>query len=127
MVSWIAAIVLAAVFGWSATAKCRDVPATHEAAAALLNRKVAAAIAPGLIIAEFTIATLLLLPTTRTYGSIAAMGLLLIFSALIASRLRAGQAPACFCFGTRSAAPISSLDLARNGALGVLAVVAAIA
>ena len=56
--------------------------------------------------------------------ALAAITLLLLFSALIAKRLSEGRRPACACFGAWSAKPIGPEHLARNAlllALGVLA------
>jgi hypothetical protein len=126
MVGWMAAIILAATFVWSALEKSRDRVSTHTAAAALLDRPVSRIIVPVLIGAELAVALLLVVPGTRTVGSVMALGLLILFSALISIRLRAGQSPSCFCFGSRSARTISWLDVVRNAALAVLAVVAAL-
>jgi Methylamine utilisation protein MauE len=60
-----------------------------------------------------------------TIGGVLAALLLLVFSAAIAVTLRRGQTPTCHCFGQRSAQPIGTDTLVRNGVLFVLAIVAA--
>ncbi|CAN5815338.1 hypothetical protein BH24ACT5_BH24ACT5_32270 [soil metagenome] len=55
---------------------------------------------------------------------IVAMGILVVFTALIVIRLAQGRHPPCACFGSWSARPLSSVDVARNVGLLVLAAVA---
>jgi uncharacterized membrane protein YphA (DoxX/SURF4 family) len=56
-----------------------------------------------------------------------AVGLLVVFTAWIAIHLVRGEHPPCACFGSFSTAPLSWRDVARNGALIALGVVAAVA
>ena len=58
--------------------------------------------------------------------AVAAIALLVVFSALIVGRLRAGDRPACACFGQWSASPIGAHHLIRNGVLAALALVAGV-
>jgi uncharacterized membrane protein YphA (DoxX/SURF4 family) len=123
----IAAIVLAVVFGLSATAKSRDFHRTHQAIGALTGVGLPPFTAHCLIAVETLVAVALILPRTRLLGAVGALVLLGVFSALITRSLRAGRRPACFCFGSVSAQPLSTLDLARNAALSVLAIVTLLA
>lgn len=54
--------------------------------------------------------------------AIAAIVLLVAFTALLVVRLRNGERPPCACFGAWSAAPLSGWHVARNVAMLVLAV-----
>jgi uncharacterized membrane protein YphA (DoxX/SURF4 family) len=123
----IAAIVLAVVFGVSATAKSREMDRTRSGIDALTSTSMPFATAHVLVATETLVAVGLVLPRTRELGALAALGLLAIFSALIVRSLTAGRKPVCFCFGSLSTQPLSSLDLYRNGALAVLAVVTLVA
>lgn len=70
------------------------------------------------------VATSLLLVINPRIGGQCAVALLVIFTTLIAGRLRAGHKDVCGCFGTWSTRPLSWKDLARNASLigvGVLA------
>lgn len=58
-------------------------------------------------------------------GTLAAL-LLLAFTALIVVRLSQGKRPACACFGAWSSSPIGAGHVARNLALLVLAMAAAL-
>ncbi len=120
----IAAIILAVVFGLSATAKSRNFDRTLAAVNALTGTDSPRATAHLLTMVETLVAISLIVPRTRAKGAILALILLTMFSALIARSLRAGRTPPCFCFGNLSSQPISNLDLVRNAALGILAVVA---
>lgn len=53
-----------------------------------------------------------------------AVGLLVVFSALIAVRLSRGEHPVCACFGAWSARPLGPGHLVRNAALLAVAVAA---
>jgi hypothetical protein len=69
-------------------------------------------------------AAAVLLVVVPAVGAIATLMLLAFFSTFVVSRLRAGIAAPCACFGAASAAPLSWLTLARNAALAVLGFVA---
>lgn len=56
--------------------------------------------------------------------AIAALALLVAFTALIGFRLTGDERPTCACFGAWSAEPIGARHLVRNAVLIVLAVVA---
>jgi len=71
-------------------------------------------------------ATALLLVVDPRVGGQCAVALLVAFTTLIAGRLLAGHRDACGCFGTWSKRPLSWRDLARNGVLVTMGVVAAL-
>lgn len=71
---------------------------------------------------EIGVALLLLIPQTVWWGAIAALALLLLFTAAIAVNLARGANPNCNCFGQLSAGPIGAGSLLRNGLLALVAV-----
>ena len=116
-------VALAVVFVVSGVAKALDPAGTRQA---LLDFRVPSGLVPlmvlGLPAAELGTAALLVLPPTGRAGGLAAVALLLGFSAVVVSALRSGRAPQCRCFGSLSAARVSGWTLRRNGALLVLGV-----
>ncbi len=76
---------------------------------------------------ELVLGAVLISNLMRRPAAIAALVVLLVFSSLVIARLREGRHPPCACFGAWSARPLGPGHLVRNGALVVLAVVAAAA
>jgi uncharacterized membrane protein YphA (DoxX/SURF4 family) len=76
---------------------------------------------------ELVLGAVLVSNLFRRVAAIAGLVLLLAFSWLLIARLREGRHPPCACFGAWSSRPIGPAHLLRNGALVVLAVVAAAA
>lgn len=76
---------------------------------------------------ELALGAVLVVQVARRLAAIAALGLLVAFTALIVARLREGRRPPCACFGAWSAKPLGAGHVARNAVLGVLAGVAALA
>jgi len=115
--------LLAAVFALAGIAKLRDPLGTRHTLRdfGLPNPRLLARVLPG---AEA--ATALLLVVDPRVGGQCAVALLVAFTTLIAGRLLTGHRDACGCFGTWSKRPLSWRDLARNGALVALGVVAAL-
>jgi uncharacterized membrane protein YphA (DoxX/SURF4 family) len=74
---------------------------------------------------ELGLGSILISNLVRRPAAIVALGLLLVFSSLLIARLREGNHPPCACFGAWSARPLGPGHLLRNGALAVLAIVAA--
>jgi hypothetical protein len=66
------------------------------------------------------VAAAVLLLIVPAIGGIATLMLLAFFSTFVVTRLRAGIAAPCACFGAASSAPLSWLTLVRNCALGLL-------
>lgn len=73
---------------------------------------------------ELAVGALLIAQWFPPWPAVAALVLLLAFSALIVNALARGRRPPCACFGAWSAKPIGAGHLVRNGVLIVLAVVA---
>ncbi|WP_143467050.1 MauE/DoxX family redox-associated membrane protein [Lentzea kentuckyensis] len=92
---WVARLLVAAVFRWAGVAKLLDLAGTRRA------------------VGEFGV----LLPWTVVAAGVVALGLLVVFSGVVARLLRKGKRPVCACFGAGSAV-ISGRTLARNGLLG---------
>lgn len=118
----LAAVVLAAVFGYAAVAKLRNRAATVTDFASLgLPRAELWAVA--VPVAELvTAAALLIVPG---WGGVLAFALLAAFTANLALVIRSGRIASCACFGGASTEPVSNRHLIRNGVLLVLALVAA--
>jgi thiol-disulfide isomerase/thioredoxin len=66
---------------------------------------------------ELAIAIALLPLGSAWFGAIAALALLVIFSAAIGISLYFGRRPACHCFGQIDSRPVSVWTMLRNGAL----------
>jgi hypothetical protein len=73
-------------------------------------------------VAEAGLAVLLVL--APRVGAVAALLALAAFSAVLRAALRRGTAVACGCFGAAGTAPVSAVDLVRNGLLGLGALAA---
>jgi uncharacterized membrane protein YphA (DoxX/SURF4 family) len=73
---------------------------------------------------ELVVGALLAAQVARPVLALVAAALLVVFTALIAVKLRQGLHPPCACFGAWSAKPIGVGHLARNGTLIALAVLA---
>ncbi len=118
-----AAWLLAAVFAIAATTKLRDPLGTRRSLGdfGLPNPRLLALFLPAT-----ELATALLLVVNPRLGGQCAVALLVAFTTLIVGRLMAGHHDACGCFGTWSRRPLSWRDLARNGLLIALSVIAAL-
>ena len=75
---------------------------------------------------ELVVGALLVVQVARTVVALLAIGLLMVFTVMIAANLRQGRRPPCACFGAWSAKPIGGGHIARNLALIAVAVVAAL-
>ncbi len=120
----VAAILLGAAFVLAGASKLAAGRAWPEQAAAL--GAPAWSVGP-LPWSELVLGAVLISNLVRRPASIAALGLLLVFSALLIARLREGRHPPCACFGAWSARPLGPGHVVRNGFLVVLAAVAALA
>lgn len=117
-------VLLAGVFAVAGGSKLIDRPAARESFAAFgIPAIVIAPLAAALPIVELAIAWLLLTSRGVWWGGVGAVGLLLMFTVVIAVNLAQGRTPACHCFGQLHPTPIGWATLARNGILAVAAVV----
>jgi uncharacterized membrane protein YphA (DoxX/SURF4 family) len=73
---------------------------------------------------EIVVGAALVAQLWRPWSVLAALVVLIAFTALIAGNLARDRHPPCACFGAWSASPIGVRHLVRNGVLIVLAVVA---
>lgn len=118
----VASVIVAVVFIVAAVSKLADNDGTQTAVREFgAPASLAGLLAFGLPLAELGVAAAIIYGPTRSIGAVGALGLLLIFSIAIASRLVRGSAPDCHCFGQLHSAPVSWKTLARNGLLAVLA------
>jgi thiol-disulfide isomerase/thioredoxin len=123
MTALLARVVVAAMFGVSATAKLTD---RHSVRAAVVEFGVPGGIAGpvgwALVIAELATAVLLVLGGMwARLGAGAAVVLLLAFSGAVALNLTRGRSAECHCFGRLSAGPAGWPAVARNAMFAALA------
>ncbi|UFS94671.1 MauE/DoxX family redox-associated membrane protein [Nocardia huaxiensis] len=119
---WAARLALSAVFGLSAWAKFIDLPGTRKAVGEFgIALRWVPWVAWVLPTGEAVVAVAVLPPWTAVGGAALAITLLGVFTASMVRLLRAGKRPACSCFGSVSATPIGWDTVARNGGLGLLA------
>lgn len=123
-VGTLAALVLAAVFVAAAVAKLRDPMGTTRTFRAL-RLPSPRALARAVPVTELALAVALVV--RPWIGGLAALVLLTAFTVLLAGEVRRGSGVSCGCFGSAGTAPISFVELVRNGLLGGLAVAAAFA
>lgn len=124
MLAAVASVLVGAVFVVSSVAKSAD-PARWLAQAAGMG--VPAPIARPVPYAEALLAAWLISQWQRSLAASVAIGVLVVFSALIGVRLAQGRRPVCACFGSLSARPIGASTLVRNAVIVAVAVVAVLA
>lgn len=118
---------LAATFAVAGTAKLVSPASTRVSVRSFGAPEVASgAAALCLPLLELAVAGALLATPTATAGAWAALGLVAAFTAAIALALARGEQPECNCFGRLSSQRAGAGTLARNGLLGVAALVCAI-
>jgi thiol-disulfide isomerase/thioredoxin len=118
----LAAGLLAMVFAAAGVGKALDRAGSRRAASSFgVPDRLAGAVALGLPATEVAIALLLLPSSTRWYAAVAALALLLAFSAAITIAMARGKAPECHCFGQLHSTPAGWTTLARNAVLAALA------
>ncbi|HZO62763.1 MAG TPA: TlpA disulfide reductase family protein [Gaiellaceae bacterium] len=110
-------LLLAAVLAAAAAAKLADRSRLRETVVSFGLPRTLAPAAPLLPAVELAAAALLLPASTAWLGGLAALGLLVVFTAAVAGQLARGRRPECNCFGAVHAKPIGPATLARNGAL----------
>ncbi len=127
--SWAASGALALVFAQAAWHKARDLGAFAAAVAnyELIPSPLAPLAATQLLVAEILLVGTLWLPPARTGAALAALALLALYAAAIAVNLARGRRDIdCGCTGPALRQPLSGWLLARNAALGALALATAL-
>lgn len=115
-------LVLAAVFAVAGASKLVDRKGVGEALAGFgLPPRLASPVGRALPLGELFVAAALVPRTSAWWGALGALGLLLLFTAVVARSLLRGERPDCRCFGQLRAAPVGWLTLVRNGLLALLA------
>lgn len=118
----VARVLLSTVFVVAAGAKLLDPKGTRQAALELgVPERVAAAVAALLPLTELAVAVVLLPVRSASWGALAALTLLFVFTAVIGVNLLLGRRPPCRCFGSTDTRPIGWPTLMRNGVLLALA------
>jgi peroxiredoxin len=120
-------LVLIVVFAVAAVAKLSDLPRTRKAVESFgASPRLSPGAAVVLPVAELTIAAMLLSAATARWGALAAIALLIAFSAAIARVLHRGVAVDCNCFGGLAQTEVGRGTLIRNALLGLLATFVAV-
>lgn len=123
VVALVGRAILVLAFGVAAVGKLIDRAGTLRA---LEDFRVPAVLVPPvswlLPVTEVTVAVLLLVQPVAREASAAAAILLLVFTGGIAAAMLRGEAPDCNCFGQIGSQPAGKGTLARNAALGAVAV-----
>ncbi|MEM8923299.1 MAG: MauE/DoxX family redox-associated membrane protein [Actinomycetota bacterium] len=115
----LAAAALLVVFAAAAAAKTRRSAAPEFGRLGLPAARILAVAVPT---AEW--ATVALLVARPRWGAVAAIGLLVPFTAVLLRALRQPGSVSCGCFGARSNRPVTPATIGRNLALVAVAVVA---
>jgi thiol-disulfide isomerase/thioredoxin len=115
-------LVLAAIFAVAGLAKLADRAGSRQA---LIDFGVPARLAgvPGVLLplAELSVAVALVPAASAWWGSVGALGLLLLFLAGIGFNLARGRRPDCRCFGQLHSEPVGRSTLSRNAVLAAMA------
>lgn len=126
MSEWIpvvAAIIVGAVFLVAGGSKIASGPEWPVQARGLGAPAVTIPFVPWI---EIVIGAVLIVQIARRPAALAALVVLVTFTALLGAQLARGHRPPCACFGTWSVKPLGIGHLARNGLLVGLAALAAI-
>jgi peroxiredoxin len=111
----VARLVLALVFGVAGIAKAADRTGSLRAVTEFgVPKWLTTPLSWGLPFIEILIALALVPLSTAWWGSIAALAMLLIFTAAIGINLARGRSPDCHCFGKLHSEPVSLGTLARD-------------
>jgi hypothetical protein len=123
-VGYVAALVLAGVFGWAGVAKfrARETTARTFRAFGLAGSD---ALAVGVPVVEIALAVgLVIVPGWAALGALAVLA---GFTTILLRAMAAGVDVGCGCFGTARREPVSFVEIVRNGLLAGGAVLAAFA
>jgi methylamine dehydrogenase accessory protein MauD len=118
-----ARLVLAAVFVAAAGGKLLDLDGSRRAAERFgVPTRLARPVGTALPLLELALAAALVTVAAAPLAAIAAAGLLLVFSTVVARSLARGESHECNCFGALHSSRIGLPTLARNLLLAALAV-----
>jgi hypothetical protein len=118
----VARVLLAGMFAIAAMAKLADRGGVRRAVIAFGVPSAAAGLLGwALVGAEFCTALLLLIAPAARVGGVAALVLLVAFSATVVLNLARGRRPHCHCFGRLSSGPLGWSTVARNGCFATIA------
>lgn len=117
-----ARIALVAVFAVAGAAKLADLAGSRQALRGFgVPDALATPLGTLLPLAELIVAGALLTASAAWWGTLGALGLLLMFIGAISYNLAQGRTPDCHCFGQIHSAPAGWPTLLRNGLLAVIA------
>lgn len=115
-----ARLALAAAFAWSAGVKLAR-PAAFAAGLAAFGIPAPGTVARLLPPVEAAVAVVLVAVPDEPWPAVAAMTLLAVFTAAVATNLLRGRRAPCPCFGVEKGRALSAVTLARNAFLLALA------
>ncbi|MCO1581630.1 redoxin domain-containing protein [Crossiella sp. SN42] len=116
---------MSAVFAVAAWGKLADRDGTRQAVVEFgVPVRWAKAVAWALPAVEVVVAVAVLPSGSAVLACAAALGLLAVFTAAVATQLRQGKHPSCSCFGTATSKPITGWTVVRNGLIAVLVLAA---
>lgn len=116
----VASVALGLVFLVSGGSKIAAGPAWPQEAREMGAPTIVVPVLPWL---EIVLGAVLAMQLAPLVAGVAALALLVVFTALIVRRLTEGRHPACACFGTWSRKPLGPGHVVRNVAFSVLAAV----
>jgi hypothetical protein len=117
--AYCAALLVAAVFLRAAVAKLADRTGTRAAFRTLGLPPSTATVVPAI-----ELVLVLTLVVAPGWGAALALALLAAFTTFLALAVRAGVQGGCNCFGNARRAPVSWIELLRNGLLAAIALIA---
>src|SRR2546421_213973 len=118
----IARIILALVFAVGGVTKLADLPGSRRGLEEFgLSRALAVPLGTLLPVLEVAVAAALIPVASAWCGALAALALLVVFTAGVAFTLLSGRRPDGHCFGQLYSAPIGWGTLARNAVMIALA------
>jgi uncharacterized membrane protein YphA (DoxX/SURF4 family) len=123
VVGTIASIILGLVFVVAGGSKIAAGPDWPIQAAGLGAPRLVIPFVPWV---EIVVGAALVVQVARRPAAFVALVILVVFTTLLAIRLREGKRPPCACFGAWSAKPLGPGHLARNAALIAVAGIALI-
>lgn len=116
----VASVALGLVFLVSGGSKIAAGPAWPQEASEMGAPTFSVPVLPWI---EVVLGAVLVMQLAPLVAGVAALSMLVVFTALIARRLAEGRHPPCACFGSWSSKPLGRSHVVRNVAFSTLAVV----